>query len=90
MGICLAYIESCYKMAPKDEQRYQELVKLANKYSYEYHGLDNSSVSDAVYDGLLAELKALEGEYPDFIAKDSPTQRVGSEPAKNFQKYLHF
>lgn len=76
-------------MNPKDAVRYRELVRLLNKYSYEYHTLDQPTVSDAVYDGLMAELKAIEGEYPDNIAADSPTQRVGAEPLKKFEKFTH-
>jgi DNA ligase (NAD+) len=76
-------------MPPKDATRYQELVKLLNNYSYEYHALDKPIVSDAVYDGLMAELKAIEGEYPDSIALDSPTQRLGSKPVDKFEKFLH-
>ena len=76
-------------MKAHDTERYRELVKLLNRYSYEYHTLDNPSVSDAVYDGLMSELKAIEGEYPDDIALDSPTQRVGAEPADSFEKFQH-
>jgi DNA ligase (NAD+) len=76
-------------MQKKDKERYDELVELLNKYSHQYHTLDNPTVSDAVYDGLMAELKAIEGEFPSEIAKDSPTQRVGSVPIEKFEKYTH-
>jgi len=76
-------------MQKNDQDRYLELVKLLNQYSYQYHALDNPSISDAVYDGLIAELKALEGQYPDEVVQDSPTQRVGSKPAKKFEKFTH-
>ncbi len=76
-------------MQSADEARYKELVQLLNRYSYEYHTLDSPSVSDAVYDGLMAEVKAIEGEYPSEIAPDSPTQRVGNEPVDKFEKFSH-
>ena len=76
-------------MQKNDQDRYLELVKLLNQYSYQYHALDKPSISDAVYDGLIAELKALEGQYPDEVVQDSPTQRVGSKPAKKFEKFTH-
>lgn len=76
-------------MRPKDASRYRELIALLNRYSYEYHVEDNPSVSDAVYDGLMAELKALEGEYPNAVEPDSPTQRVGDKPLEKFEKYTH-
>ena len=70
-------------------ERYNELVKLLNRYRHEYHVLDAPTVSDAVYDGLFAELKAIEGEYPQIIREDSPSQRVGGEPSEKFEKYTH-
>jgi DNA ligase (NAD+) len=76
-------------MRDNDRKRYEELVDLLNKYSYEYHALDEPTVSDAVYDGLMSELKAIEGEYPNEIAEDSPTMRVGSKPVSKFEKYPH-
>lgn len=69
--------------------RIEELKKLINKYSYEYHSLDKPSVSDAVYDGLFAELKQLEAKNPELITPDSPTQRVGSELLDSFEKVQH-
>jgi DNA ligase (NAD+) len=70
-------------------QRLEELRKLMAKYSYEYYVLDRPSVSDAVYDGLMRELKNLEEQYPDLITPDSPTQRVGGQPLAKFQKVRH-
>ena len=66
-----------------------ELRQLLAKYSYEYHVLDNPSASDAVYDGLMQELKALEAADPTLITPDSPTQRVGNVPLDKFQKVKH-
>ncbi len=76
-------------MSSKDAERYKELVNLLNTYAHEYFTLDSPSVSDAIYDGLMSELKAIEGEYPDEIASDSPTQRVVGTPLKSFEKYTH-
>lgn len=76
-------------MNTADAKRYEELKKLLNQYSYEYHVLDNPSVSDAVYDGLMRELKALEEVNPGLITPDSPTQRVGNRPLEAFQKIRH-
>jgi DNA ligase (NAD+) len=74
---------------PAAEKRYNELKELLNKYSYEYHVLDNPSVSDAVYDGLMRELKALEEAHPEIITPDSPNQRVGNKPLDSFKKVEH-
>ena len=59
--------------------RADELKALLSTYSYQYHVLDEPTVSDAVYDSLMAELKTIEAEHPELITSDSPTQRVGSE-----------
>lgn len=69
--------------------RYKELVTLLNQYSYEYYVLDAPTVNDAVYDSLMDELKAIEAEIPEEISTDSPTQRIGGEPLKKFEKYTH-
>jgi len=66
-----------------------ELVNLLNRYSYEYYVNDNPSVSDAEYDRLMRELEQLEKEYPEFIMKNSPTQRVGDRALTKFQKVEH-
>lgn len=70
-------------------RRHKELRRLLQDYSYQYHALDNPSVSDAVYDSLMAELKQIEAEHPELITPDSPTQRVGSELLGGFKKVTH-
>lgn len=70
-------------------QRAAELRKLLDQYSYEYHVLDDPSVEDAVYDGLMQELKALEAADPSLVTPDSPTQRVGNVPLDKFDKVTH-
>ena len=71
------------------EKRIEELKKLIEQYSYEYHVNDAPSVSDAVYDSLFGELKQLEAEHPELITPDSPTQRVGNELKDGFRKVAH-
>lgn len=74
---------------PSKKQRHSELKKLLNKYNYEYHVADSPSVSDAVYDGLMQELKQLEDDLPELVTANSPTQRVGSIPLDKFEKVAH-
>ncbi len=71
------------------EQKIEKLIKTLNKYTYEYYVLDNPSVSDSVYDSLFNELKKLEKENPELIKSYSPTQRVGDQPANEFNKVEH-
>ncbi len=71
------------------KKRALHLKELMAHYSYEYYVLDAPSVSDAVYDGLMRELKDIESRYPELITPDSPTQRVGGEPLGKFSKVTH-
>jgi DNA ligase (NAD+) len=74
---------------PNNKDRAEELKALLSTYSYEYHVLDTPTVDDAVYDSLMAELKAIESANPELITADSPTQRVGGELLGGFQKVEH-
>jgi DNA ligase (NAD+) len=71
------------------EKRLVELKQLMAKYSYEYYVQDAPSVSDAVYDGLMRELKSLEEQHPELVTPDSPTQRVGGVALEKFSKVAH-
>ena len=76
--------------AQKDlQQRLEELREQVDHHLHRYHVLDEPEVSDAEYDRLYDELKALEEEHPDLITPDSPTQRVGAPPSERFQKVQH-
>ncbi len=76
--------------ALKDVQaRLDELRAELNHHLYRYHVLDDPEISDAEYDRLYDELKALEDEHPDLITPDSPTQRVGAPPSDRFEKLRH-
>jgi len=70
-------------------KRLGELRELVASYSYEYHVMDNPSVSDFVYDGLMNELKKIETDYPDLITPDSPSQQVGNVTLNSFDKVNH-
>ncbi len=70
-------------------ERIQRLVGLLNEHSYQYHVMDNPTITDAVYDGLMQSLKQIESEFPDLISEQSPTQRVGSDLIGEFKKVQH-
>ena len=53
-------------------------------HEYLYHVLDAPEITDAEYDAMLRELKALEATHPELITPDSPTQRVGAKPREGF------
>ena len=78
------------KLSVKDAgERVAKLRSQLNQYSIEYHVHDKPSVEDAVYDGLMAELKVLEADYPQLITPDSPTQRVGGKLLEGFRSVTH-
>jgi DNA ligase (NAD+) len=54
-----------------------------------YHVLDSPEITDAEFDAMMRELKALETAHPELIAPDSPTQRVGGKPREGFIKVPH-
>lgn len=70
-------------------QRVDELRRVLTDANYEYHVLDAPTLSDAEYDRLLRELKQIEEAHPELRSPDSPTQRVGAEPATQFVKVEH-
>ena len=69
--------------------RAEELRKQLEYHLYRYHVLDDPEVSDAEYDRLYDELKAIEEANPELITPDSPTQRVGAPASGRFQKVEH-
>ena len=70
-------------------KRVEELREQINYHAYRYHVLDEPEVSDYEYDQLVRGLEALEGQFPELIAEDSPTQRVGGVPAELFAPVNH-
>ena len=71
------------------KKRIEKLKKIINYHRYLYHVLDRQEISDAALDSLKHELYGLEQQYPEFITRNSPTQRVGGEPLKKFEKVEH-
>src|SRR5688572_33476125 len=78
------------KMTKADaKKRLKELRESIDYHSYRYHALDDPEVADAEYDALMAELIEIETAFPDLIAPDSPTQRVGAPPSDLFAPVEH-
>jgi DNA ligase (NAD+) len=69
--------------------RVRDLRQQIDHHNYRYHVLDDPEVSDAEYDRLMRELKALEEQHPDLVTPDSPTQRVGATPVSELQEVVH-
>ena len=66
-----------------------ELRKQLEHHSYLYYVLDSPEITDSEYDRLLRELQSLEEQFPELVTPDSPTQRVGATPAKEFGEVRH-
>src|SRR5262249_8954307 len=62
----------------------EKLRKEIREHEYKYYVLAQPTISDYEFDQLLRELQRLEGENPDLITPDSPTQRVSGQAAKEF------
>lgn len=71
------------------KKRIEELVKIINEADYNYHTLDNPTITDQEYDKYIRELFDLESEYPEYILENSPTHRVGGKVLDEFSKVTH-
>lgn len=71
------------------DQRAEELRALLQQASHDYYILDRPTLSDAEYDRAFRELQEIEREHPELRTPDSPTMRVGAEPASALAKHAH-
>lgn len=71
------------------EKRIDELIKIINEADYNYHTLDNPTITDQEYDKYLRELFDLEEEHPELVREDSPTQHAGGKIIDGFVKVEH-
>ena len=69
--------------------RVGELRELIDQANHDYYVRDDPTVDDAVYDGWMRELEALETEHPPLLSPDSPTQRVGAARSERFAPVRH-
>ncbi|EGD49998.1 DNA ligase (NAD(+)) [Thermoanaerobacter ethanolicus JW 200] len=67
----------------------KRIKRKINYHNYRYYVLDQPEISDYEYDMLMRELIELEEKYPEFKTPDSPSQRVGGEPLKEFEPFTH-
>lgn len=73
--------------AKKKIEKLKEQIKRLN---FQYFVENKTEVAESVRDSLKKELIQLEGEFPQFVTSDSPTQRVGSVLSGKFKKIKHF
>jgi DNA ligase (NAD+) len=71
------------------DRRAEELRGLLNRAAHAYYVLDAPVMEDPVYDRLYRELLELETAHPELRSPDSPTHRVGGDPAEAFSSVAH-
>ncbi len=72
-----------------NKERMEYLVNIVNEADYNYHVLDNPTITDNEYDSYLRELYMLEEKYPELILSNSPTHKIGGEVISEFNKVIH-
>lgn len=71
------------------KKRAEQLRREIHYHDRKYYVDNNPVISDYEYDQLMKELETIEAQYPELITPDSPTQRVGGEPAEEFATVEH-
>ena len=74
---------------PEAKVEIERLREELRRHEHLYYVLDQPEITDAEYDALMRRLKQLEEEHPEFLAPDSPTQRVGGKAREGFVKVRH-
>jgi DNA ligase (NAD+) len=78
--------------ALSESEAVSELARLAGlvaEHDRRYYREDAPTVSDAEYDALRRRNEAIEARFPALRRADSPSLRVGAEPAEGFGKVRH-
>jgi DNA ligase (NAD+) len=76
-------------ISPDVARRAALLREKLEYHNHRYYVLDDPEIQDAEYDEMFRELAGLEAEYPELDDPNSPTRRVGGEPAQGFTPYEH-
>ena len=71
------------------QDRMNELIDIVNEADYNYHTLDNPTITDQEYDKYLRELIEIEEAHPEWIREDSPTRHAGGKIIEGFEKVQH-
>ena len=71
------------------KNKYLDKIKLIKFYNKKYFDENISEINDTDYDLLKKEIILLENKYSFLSHKDSPSNKVGYKPSKNFKKATH-
>jgi DNA ligase (NAD+) len=69
--------------------RHADLADEIRRHDHAYYVEAKPTISDREYDALYHELLDLEKKFPELVTPDSPSQRVGGEPLKEFKPVRH-
>ena len=70
-------------------EKIKSLRQKINDHNYRYYVLDDPLISDGEFDQIFRELEQLEGQSPELIIPESPTQRIGAKPIEAFGTVTH-
>lgn len=82
-------IVALLRYAKNMKKHIDDLRSQLNEHNYRYYVLDAPTIPDAEYDRLFRELQDLEAKHPELKTIDSPIQRVGAAPLKDFPEVTH-
>jgi DNA ligase (NAD+) len=74
---------------PSPKARITALRDQIRRHNHSYYGEDSPVISDAEYDALVSELRALEAEHPELVDDESPSSRVGAPAVTTFDPVVH-
>ncbi|MBI4596128.1 MAG: NAD-dependent DNA ligase LigA [Candidatus Tectomicrobia bacterium] len=76
-------------MSEEIKKQIEKLRKEIIYHERKYYVEDQPEISDYEFDQLMNQLIILEEQYPQYLSPDSPTQRVGGQPAEGFPTVTH-
>lgn len=82
-------LSSMGKIDTAPDDRVLRLRTLVAYHQKRYYEQDAPEISDEAYDALVRELRELEEAHPELRVADSPSDRVGGKPLKEFNKVTH-
>ncbi|TCV90151.1 NAD-dependent DNA ligase LigA [Sulfurirhabdus autotrophica] len=77
------------RFTPQIVERVRHLREEIERHNYQYYVLDAPVIPDVEFDKLFRELQELEANFPELASSDSPTQRIGGAPLKEFSQVTH-
>ncbi len=71
------------------QERLRHLRRLIQTSQHQYYIDDRSDLSDEEFDAAWEQLLEIERAHPELVTPDSPSQRIGGSPARQFAEVEH-